>query len=147
MPEQARRRPLWLRIALPLVVLAVALVIGSGVLSGKAQTQARPRPPSRPSSAALRASTSPWRSRRNQPRWPCAMRSNGRWPRAVRPPRSNRHWSISTAARFEPRGFPIIWIVPIVLGAGALGVIGVLFWRRSRQFSATRDAQTLVEAP
>ena len=35
-------------------------------------------------------------------------------------------------------GFAIIWIVPIVLGAGALGVIGVLFWRRSRQFSATR---------
>ena len=39
-------------------------------------------------------------------------------------------------------GFPLIWIVPIVLGAGALGVIGVLFWRRSRQFSATREAQT-----
>ena len=29
-----------------------------------------------------------------------------------------------------------------MLGAGALGVIGVLFWRRSRQFSATREAQT-----
>jgi hypothetical protein len=34
-----------------------------------------------------------------------------------------------------------------VLGAGALVVIGVLFWRRSRQFSATREAQMPVDPP
>ena len=43
-------------------------------------------------------------------------------------------------------GFAVIWIVPIVLAAGALIVIGTLFWRRSRLFSATSAAQAKVAA-
>ena len=38
-------------------------------------------------------------------------------------------------------GFAVIWIVPIVLAAGALAVVGTLFWRRSRLFAATSAAQ------
>ena len=33
-----------------------------------------------------------------------------------------------------PAGVPLIWIIPIVLGAGALAGVGILFWRRSRDF-------------
>jgi cytochrome c-type biogenesis protein CcmH/NrfF len=42
-------------------------------------------------------------------------------------------------------GFAIIWIVPIVLAAGALAVVGTLFWRRSRLFAATGAAQAKAD--
>jgi cytochrome c-type biogenesis protein CcmH/NrfF len=42
-------------------------------------------------------------------------------------------------------GFAVIWIVPIVLAAGALIVVGVLFWRRSRLFAATSAAQAKAD--
>jgi cytochrome c-type biogenesis protein CcmH len=40
-------------------------------------------------------------------------------------------------------GVPLIWIIPIVLGAGALTAVGVLFWRRSRDFGALRTDEAL----
>jgi len=43
-------------------------------------------------------------------------------------------------------GFAVIWIVTIVLAAGALLVVGALFWRRSRQFAATSAAQARAAA-
>ncbi len=150
MPEQARRRPLWLRIALPLVVLAVALVIGSGVLSGKAQTQAERaasieavvRCPSCIDVSVAQSEESTALAVRHEIQRQVAQ---GRSTAQIEQTLVNQYGR--TILLEPPVGFPIIWIVPIVLGAGALGVIGVLFWRRSRQFSATRDAQTLVEAP
>jgi hypothetical protein len=39
----------------------------------------------------------------------------------------------------------VIWIVPIVLAAGALVAMGALFWRRSRMFAATSAAQARVD--
>ena len=38
-------------------------------------------------------------------------------------------------------GVPLIWIIPIVLGAGALAGVGVLFWRRSRDFGALKEVR------
>ena len=38
-------------------------------------------------------------------------------------------------------GVPIIYVVPLVLGAGALVGVGVLFWRRTRQFDALRTRE------
>ena len=35
----------------------------------------------------------------------------------------------------------LIWLVPIVLGAGALVAVGALFWRRTRQFEQLRADQ------
>jgi formate-dependent nitrite reductase complex subunit NrfG len=149
MAESSTHRPLWLRIALPLVVLAVALVVGSGVLSAKPQTPAQRasaiesviRCPSciDVSVAQSEAST--------------ALAVRHEIERLVADGRSTGQIKAKLVSQYgptillEPAGFPIIWIVPIVLGAGALGVIGVLFWRRSRQFSATRDAQITVDAP
>jgi cytochrome c-type biogenesis protein CcmH len=38
-------------------------------------------------------------------------------------------------------GVPLIYIVPLVAGAAALAGVGVLFWRRSRQFQALRTQE------
>jgi cytochrome c-type biogenesis protein CcmH/NrfF len=38
-------------------------------------------------------------------------------------------------------GVPLIWIIPIVLGAGALTGVGILFWRRSRDFGALQTQE------
>ncbi len=149
MPEQARRQPLWFRVALPLVVLAVALVIGSGVLSGKPQTQAERaasiesvvRCPSCIDVSVAQSEESTALAVRHEIARQVAQ---GRSTAQIEQTLVNQY---GRTILLEPGGFPIIWIVPIVLGAGALGVIGVLFWRRSRQFSATREAQTPVDAP
>jgi cytochrome c-type biogenesis protein CcmH/NrfF len=39
-------------------------------------------------------------------------------------------------------GVPLIYVVPLVLGAGTLVTVGILFWRRTRQFGALRERET-----
>jgi cytochrome c-type biogenesis protein CcmH/NrfF len=150
-PDRTSRSPLWLRIGLPLAVLAVALVIGSGVLSGKPPTQAQ-------RAAAIESvvrcpsciDVSVAQSEQST-----ALAVRHEIVRQVAQGRSAGQIEQSLVAQYgqtillEPPdadGFAIIWIVPIVLGAGAIGVIGVLFWRRSRQFTATRVAQATSES-
>jgi cytochrome c-type biogenesis protein CcmH/NrfF len=38
-----------------------------------------------------------------------------------------------------PGGFGLIWLLPIVLGGGAVLAVATLFWRRSRQFAALHE--------
>jgi cytochrome c-type biogenesis protein CcmH/NrfF len=149
LPESSAPRPLWLRIALPLVVLAVALVIGSNVLSAKPQTATQRadaiesvvRCPSCIDVSVAQSEES------------TAITVRHEIERLVADGRSTDQIKARLVSQYgqtillEPSGFPIVWVVPIVLGAGALGIIGVLFWRRSRQFSAIRDAQTPGDAP
>jgi cytochrome c-type biogenesis protein CcmH len=149
--DTSAHRPLWVRVCAPLVVLAVALVIGSGVLSGKPQTAAQ-------RAAAIEAvvrcpsciDVSVAQSEEST-----ALAVRHEIERQVVQGRSTAQIEQTLVAQYgqtillEPPdtgGFAIIWIVPIVLGVGALSVIGVLFWRRSRQFSAAREAQTTAEA-
>ncbi len=40
-------------------------------------------------------------------------------------------------------GIPIIWIIPLVAGAGALVGVGVVFWRRSRAFDALKAEEAV----
>jgi cytochrome c-type biogenesis protein CcmH/NrfF len=35
----------------------------------------------------------------------------------------------------------IVWILPAVAGAGALVILGVLFWRRSQDLARLREEQ------
>ena len=152
MPESKGRQPLWVRVALPLVVLAVALVIGSGVLSAKPQTQAERaasieavvRCPSCIDVSVAQSEESTALAVRHQIQRQVAQ---GRSTAQIEQTLVDQYGQTILLEPPDAAGFPLIWIVPIVLGAGALGVIGVLFWRRSRQFSATRDAQTPVDAP
>ena len=136
---------------LPLAVLAVALVIGSGVLSGKPQTQAQRaaaiesvvRCPSFIDVSVAQSEES------------TALAVRHEIVRQVAQGRSTGQIEQTLVAQYgqtillEPPdadGFAIIWIVPIVLGVGAIGMIGVLFWRRSRQFNAMRLAQSTTES-
>jgi cytochrome c-type biogenesis protein CcmH/NrfF len=133
--------------ALPAVVVAVALVIGSGVLASRPETNAQ-------RASAIEAVV----------RCPSCIdvsvaQSNETTALAVRHEierlvgqgRSTAQIKQTLVSQYgqtillEPDGFPLIWIVPIVLAAGAIGAIGVLFWRRSRQFAATKVAQTVDE--
>jgi cytochrome c-type biogenesis protein CcmH/NrfF len=151
-PASRGHRPLWVRVALPLVVLAVALAIGSGVLSAKPQTQAERaasieavvRCPSCIDVSVAQSEESTALAVRHQIQRQVAQ---GRSTAQIEQTLVDQYGQTILLEPPDAAGFPLIWIVPIVLGAGALGVIGVLFWRRSRQFSATRDAQTSVDAP
>jgi cytochrome c-type biogenesis protein CcmH/NrfF len=147
MADPTSGRPLWLRMALPGVVVALALVIGSGVLASRPETNAQ-------RASAIEAVV----------RCPSCIdvsvaQSNETTALAVRHEierlvgqgRSTAQIKQTLVSQYgqtillEPDGFPLIWIVPIVLAAGAIGAIGVLFWRRSRQFAATKVAQTVDE--
>ena len=147
-PERSSRAPLGLRIGLPLAVLAVALVIGSGVLSGRPQTQAQRaaaiesvvRCPSCIDVSVAQSEESTAIAVRHEIERQVAQR------RSTAQIEQTLVDQYGPTILLEPPGFPFIWIVPIVLGTGAIGVIGVLFWRRSRQFTATRVAQTTADS-
>ena len=137
------RLPLWARVAVPLAVLAVALVIGSGAFDSSPPTVAQ-------RAAAIEANV----------RCPSCtdlsvarvQRDDGH--RRAAPDRGMVAAGSSTAdidralvAEYgqtillvppDTGGVPLIWVVPIVLGAAALIGVGVVFWRRSRDFEALR---------
>jgi cytochrome c-type biogenesis protein CcmH/NrfF len=42
----------------------------------------------------------------------------------------------------DAAGVPLIWIIPVVLGAGALAGVGIVFWRRARAFAELKVEAT-----
>ena len=143
MAERVQRLPLWARVVLPLAIVAVALVIGSGVFDAAPQTAAQ-------RAAAIEAGV----------RCPSCTdlsvaQSNATTAIAVRHQIENMVAAGQSTADIDQTlvseygqtillvppdagGVPVIWIIPIVLGASALAGVGLLFWRRSRQFSELR---------
>ena len=153
MPDRPTRLPLWVRFGLPVVVLAVALVIGSGALSAKPQTRAQRaagiesvvRCPSCIDVSVAQSEQTTALAVRHEIQHLVAQ---GRSTSQIEQTLVDQYGPTILLEPTDP--FSLIWIVPIVLGAGALAVIGVLFWRRSRQFSATlatqKAAQTTADA-
>jgi cytochrome c-type biogenesis protein CcmH len=146
MPERSSRLPLWVRVAVPLAVLAVALVIGSGAFSGQPTTPAQRaaaiegvvRCPSCDDVSVAQSEES------------TAIAVRHEIVHAVDAGQSTSQIENQLVAQYGPSilleppdagGIAVIWGVPIVLGIGVLGVVGTLFWRRSRQFSALRNEQ------
>jgi len=138
-------RALWWRISPPLLVLAVALVIGSGAFSGTRQTDAQRaasieavvRCPSCVDVSVAQSEES------------TALAVRHEIVRQVAEGKSTAEIEHILTSQYGPTillqppdadGFPVIWVVPGVLGAGALAVLGVVFWRRSRQFNALRPS-------
>jgi cytochrome c-type biogenesis protein CcmH len=150
MTDGPAHRPLWVRISVPLVVLAIALVIGSGALSAKPQTESQRadaieaivRCPSCIDVSVAQSEESTALAVRHQIERQVAQ---GRTTAQIEQTLVAQYGQTILLEPPDTGGFAIIWIVPIVLGVGALGVIGVLFWRRSRQFAATREAQTTAD--
>lgn len=143
MAERTSAVPLWARVVLPLIVLAVALVIGSGVFDSAPATTAQ-------RAAAIEATV----------RCPSCTdlsvaESNATTAIAVRHQIESMVAAGSSTADIDQTlvseygqtillvppdagGVPLIWIIPLVFGAAALGGVGVVFWRRSRAFGALK---------
>ncbi|HEX4435101.1 MAG TPA: cytochrome c-type biogenesis protein CcmH [Acidimicrobiales bacterium] len=149
MADRSTRLPLWVRVALPVVVLVVALVAGSGVLD------------SSPPTAGQRAAAIETGVRCPSCTDLSVSESNATTALAVRHQiesmvaagRSDADIDQALVAEYgqtillvppDAGGVPLIWIIPMVLGAGALTGVGVLFWRRSRDFDALQAEE--VEA-
>lgn len=134
-----------------MVVLVVALIIGSGVFSGHGQTAAQraaaiERVVKCPSCSGISVAESTQ---------PTALAVRNEIERQVTQGRSSADIEQTLVSQYgstillEPPdagGFPIIWIVPIVLGSGAVLFLGVMFWRRTRQFAELRDTLPVGES-
>jgi cytochrome c-type biogenesis protein CcmH len=142
------RVPLSARILLPLLVLGIALLIGSGVFDSSPQTEAQ-------RAAVIEANV----------RCPACTdlsvaQSNSTTAIAVRHQIEGMVASGSSTADIDQTlvseygqtilltppdsgGIPVIWIIPLVLGVGAVAAVGVLFWRRSREFEALREHEVV----
>jgi cytochrome c-type biogenesis protein CcmH len=138
------------RVALPLLVLAAALVVGSGAFSGKPQTSSQRaasiesvvKCPSCPDLSVAESDES------------TALAVRHEIVRMVGEGRSTAQIERTLVAQYgrtillEPPatdGINLIWVLPIVLGLGALAIVGVFFVRRSRQFAELRSQLVEVD--
>jgi cytochrome c-type biogenesis protein CcmH len=142
---------MWLLVGLPLGVLVVALIIGSGVLSGKPQSAAQRadaietvvRCPSCVDVSVAQSDESTAIAVRHEIAHQVAR---GRSTAQIEHTLVSQYGPTILLEPPDADGVPLIWIIPTVLGAGALIAIGILFWRRSRQFSSLRSAQVPQDA-
>jgi cytochrome c-type biogenesis protein CcmH/NrfF len=142
---------MWVRVGIPLAILVVALIIGSGVLSAKPQSPAQ-------RAAAIEAvircpqcvDVSVAQSEEST-----AIAVRHEIERGVARGQSTAQIEQTLVSQYgatillEPPnadGVPLIWLIPIVLGAVALLGVVALFWRRSRQFSILKGAHEESEA-
>ena len=143
MAERTARTPLWVRVAVPLVVLAVALVIGSGAFDSGTSTvaqraaaiEANVRCPSCTDlSVAQSNATTAIAVRHQIENLVAAGRSTSDIDQAL----VTEYGQTILLVPPDAGGVPLIWVVPLVLGAAALIGVGVVFWRRSRAFDALK---------
>jgi len=138
------------RVAFPLLVLVVALLVGSGVFSGKPQTAAEHaaaieavvKCPSCPDLSVAESNESTALAVRHEiVRLVGQGRSTGQIEQTLVAQYGRTILLVPPASD----GFALIWIVPIVLGLGAVIIVGVFFVRRSRQFAELREQLAVAE--
>jgi cytochrome c-type biogenesis protein CcmH/NrfF len=138
-----RRLPLWVRVALPILVLVVALVVGSGALTASPPTvgqraaaiEAGVRCPSCTDLSVAESDATTAIAVRHQI---LSMVSEGRSTADIDQTLVSEYGQTILLVPPDAGGLPLIWIIPIVVGAGALVGVAVLFWRRGRDFGALR---------
>jgi len=141
--ERTARVPVWARVALPLVVLAVALVIGSGAFDSSPPTAAQRaaaieadvRCPSCTDLSVAESNATTAIAVRHQIE---SMVAAGRSTTDIDQALVAEYGETILLTPPDAGGVPLIWIVPLVLGAAALIGVGVVFWRRSRAFDALK---------
>lgn len=136
-----------MQVALPLLVLAVALVIGAGVFSSAPQTAAQraaaieagTRCPSCADVSVADSDATTAIAVRHQIE---SMVAAGRSTAAIDQALVSEYGPTILLVPPDTGGVPLIYVVPLVLGAGTLATVGMLFWRRTRQFDALRARET-----
>jgi cytochrome c-type biogenesis protein CcmH/NrfF len=144
--DRPSRLPLWVRVSLPVVVLVVALVIGSGALSSSAPTasqraatlEAGVRCPSCTDLSVAESNATTAIAVRHQIE---SMVAAGRSDADIDRTLVSEYGQTILLVPPDAGGVPLIWVIPIALGAGALIAVGVLFFRRSRDFGALQAEQ------
>ena len=152
MPERATARisavPLWVRVLLPLVVLGVALLIGSGVFDSSSQTvaqraaviEADVRCPACTDLSVAQSNSTTAIAVRHQIE---SMVASGSSTADIDQTLVSEYGQTILLTPPDSGGIPVIWIIPLVLGVGAVAAVGVLFWRRSREFEALREHEVV----
>jgi cytochrome c-type biogenesis protein CcmH len=145
MAEGRRRSHPFLGLAALLVVLAVALAIGNGLGSSAPPTLAQRAaaiegnlrcPSCEDLSVAQSTTSSALAVRREVNQLLAAGASDAQIEQ-----RLVAQYGPSILLRPPTSGLSaVVWILPAVAGALALGALGTLFWRRSRQLSRLRDS-------
>jgi len=146
MAERPPRLPLWARVALPLVVLAVALVVGSGAFDSGTPTtaqraaaiEATVRCPSCTDLSVAQSNATTAIAVRHQIE---SMVAAGRSSAEIDQVLVAEYGQTILLVPPDAGGVPLIWVVPLVLGAAALAGVGVVFWRRSRAFEALKASE------
>jgi cytochrome c-type biogenesis protein CcmH/NrfF len=143
MAERASRLPLWLRVGVPLVVLGVALVIGSGTFDSAQPTTAQRaaaieagvRCPSCTDLSVAQSNATTAIAVRHQIE---SMVAAGQSTADIDQTLVSEYGQTILLEPPDSGGIPLIWVIPLVAGVAALVGVGVLFWRRSRAFDALK---------
>ena len=147
-PAVTSRVPLWARVLLPLIVLFVALLIGSGAFDSSPQTAAQRAavieanvrcPACTDLSVSQSNSTTAIAVRHQIESMVAAGSSTADIDRTL----VSEYGQTILLTPPDSGGLPLIWIIPLVLGIGAITAVGVLFWRRSRDFEALREHEAV----
>ena len=152
MSEQATAKlvgvPLWVRVVLPLLVLGVALLVGSGAFDSSPQTvaqraaviEANVRCPACTDLSVAQSNSTTAIAVRHQIE---SMVASGSSTADIEQTLVSQYGQTILLTPPDSGGIPLIWIIPLVLGAGAVVAVGVLFWRRSREFEALREHEVV----
>jgi cytochrome c-type biogenesis protein CcmH/NrfF len=134
-----------------MVVLVVALVIGSGVFHGSRQTltqhaSAIERVVRCPSCIDVSVADSDESTAIAVRHEIVKELHDGRTTGQIEQTLVSQYGPTILLVPPDSGGFALIWIIPIVLGAGALAGVITLFVRRSRQFAALRSTTSVQDS-
>jgi len=132
-------------VALPLGVLAVALLIGSGAFEGSAPTAAQRaaaietsvRCPSCTDVSVAQSNATTAIAVRHQIE---GLVAQGKSNADIEAVLVSEYGQTILLVPPDTGGVPVIWIIPLVLGGATAVAVGVFFWRRSRAFASLRSA-------
>lgn len=140
--------PLWARVLFPLIVLGAALLIGSGVFDPSVETvaqraagiEANVRCPACTDLSVAQSNSTTAIAVRHQIE---SMVAAGSSTADIDQTLVSEYGQTILLTPPDSGGIPLIWVIPLVLGAVAVGAVAVLFWRRSRAFEALREHEVV----
>jgi cytochrome c-type biogenesis protein CcmH/NrfF len=144
--ERTVRVPLWAQVLLPLAVLVAALIVGTGLFDSTPQTAAQRaaaieagvRCPSCTDVSVAESNATTAIAVRHQIE---SMVTAGRSTASIDQVLVSEYGQTILLTPPDTGGIPLIYVIPIVAGAAAVAGVGVLFWRRSRQFESFRTQE------